>query len=91
MQALSHAQKVTRLYRNALKHMLSWTIQREIWRKEAIELRSVFDANKNVNMMEAMRLLEEGEVTLQRHKHPDPYICKFAVLHDLLNLGSKFI
>lgn len=75
-QVLSHAQKVTRLYRNILKNMLSWTVQRELWRREACELRATFDANKNVNMVEAIKLLEEGEAYLERHKHPDPYISK---------------
>ena len=75
-QALSHAQKVTRLYRKTLKNMLSWTVQREMWRKEACELRATFDANKNVDMARAIKLLEEGEAEFQRHKHPDPYIGK---------------
>lgn len=76
MQALTHAQKVTRLYRRALKHMLSWTVQREMWRKEACALRATFDGNKHVDIVQGMKLLEEGETEFERHKHPDPYICR---------------
>lgn len=76
-QVLSHAQKVTRLYRKSLKNLLSWTFRRELWRKEACELRAMFDANKNVHMAEAMKLLDEGEAVHERLKHPDPYICKY--------------
>lgn len=77
-QVLSHAQKVTRLYRKTLKNMLSWTVYREVWREDACELRTIFDKNKNVNVGEAAKLLEEGEVLYQKHKHPDPYICKYS-------------
>ena len=75
-QALTHAQKVTRLYRKSLKNMLSWTIYRDVWRKQACELRAVFDMNKNVDMAEAVKLLQEGEELYQKHIHPDPYICE---------------
>ena len=75
-QVLNHAQKVTRLYRKSLKNLLSWTVKRELWRKEACELRAVFDTNKHVDMVQAAKLLDEGEAWFQRHKHPDPYICE---------------
>lgn len=73
-QALTHAQKVTRLYRKSLKNMLSWTIVRQVWREDAVELRAIFDENKHVDVAEATRLLEKGEKIYERHKHPDPYI-----------------
>lgn len=73
-QALTHAQKVTRLYRKSLKNLLSWIIIRQVWRKDAVELRAIFDENKHVDIAEATRLLEKGEVVYQRHIHPDPYI-----------------
>lgn len=77
-QALTHAQKVTRLYRKSLKNMLSWTAVRQVWREDAVELRAIFDENKHVDMAEANRLLEKGEKIYERHKHPDPYIGKEA-------------
>lgn len=82
-RALTHAQKVTRLYRKTLKNMLSWTVYREVWRQEACELRAIFDRNKYVDMAEAVKLLDEGEKMYIRHKHPDPYICECA--HELIN------
>ena len=88
-QALSHAQKVTRLYRKALKNTLSWTVMREVWRAQACELRARFDANKHVDPVEGMRLLQEGEAEYRRHLHPDPYICKSLLPTTLL--GYKFL
>lgn len=75
-RTLTHAQKVTRLYRKALKNMLSWTIFRDSWRIQACELRAEFDRNKNTDLARGMRLLEEGEERYELHKHPDPYIRK---------------
>ena len=78
MQALSHAQKVTRLYRKSLKHLLSWKISRAVWRQEAIELRGIFDENKHIrDVTKATTLLERGETEFNKWKHPDPYICEF--------------
>lgn len=72
---LTHAQRVTRLYRRSLKHMLSWTVERALWRQEALELRARFDANKGIkDVRKAAQLLEEGEKEFQENIHPDPYI-----------------
>lgn len=77
VQALSHAQKVTRLYRKSLKHLLSWSIYRAIWRQEALELRGRFDETKHIkDVAKAARLLEQGEIEFNKWKHPDPYICE---------------
>lgn len=73
-QALTHAQKVTRLYRKSLKNLLSWTAHREVWREDACELREMFDENKSVDIAAANKLLERGEAVYERYKHPDPYI-----------------
>ncbi len=76
-QSLCHAQRVTRLYRNSLKHMLSWTIDRQTWRKQALELRMKFDEHKDEkDRNKAIQLLEDGEDEFNFLKHPDPYICK---------------
>lgn len=77
VQALTHAQKVTRLYRKSLKHLLSWKIYRSAWRLEALDLRSIFDENKKIkDVAKATSLLEQGEACFNMWKHPDPYICK---------------
>lgn len=76
-EVLSHSQRVIRLYRNSLKHLLSWAIDRGVWREEAVVLRARFDANKDLkDMGKARKLLEDGEAEFQFYKHPDPYICK---------------
>jgi hypothetical protein len=81
MAALTHAQKVTRLYRKSLKHMLSWTVDRGLWRRQAVELRNRFDAYKGVNdMNKALKLLQEGEEEFNYLKHPDPYISEISLI-----------
>lgn len=73
--ALTHAQQVTRLYRKSLKHLLSWCIDRQTWRKEALDLRAKFDANKDIrDVKQATALLQQGEEVFRRNMHPDPYI-----------------
>ena len=77
---LTHAQRVTRLYRQSLKHLLSWCIDRQTWRKEALQLRDRFDANKDVlDRRLATKLLEEGEEEFHLKKHPNPYISAFLL------------
>ena len=79
MQALSHAQKVTRLYRKSLKHLLSWKVSRARWREEALVLRDMFDENKHINdVTKATALFERGEREFEKFKHPDPYICEYC-------------
>ena len=74
-EVLTHAQRVTRLYRNCLKHLLSWTIDRATWRTQALQLRALFDANKNLtDVGKARALLEQEEKNFEQWKHPDPYI-----------------
>ena len=76
-QAISHAQRATRLYRRALKNTLSWYIDRALWREQALKLRARFDANKHLRDRRAIQaLLEAGEEELQKEIHPDPYLGK---------------
>ena len=75
VMASTHAQRVTRLYRRSLKHLLSWCIDRSLWREEALKLRDRFDAAKNVSMPRAAQLLEEGEREFRINRHPEPYTC----------------
>ena len=72
---LTHTQRVTRLYRRSLKHLLSWAIDRPLWREKALDLRERFDANKDVKDPRiALKLLEDGEAEWEEFKHPQPYI-----------------
>ena len=80
-EVLTHTQRVLRLYRNSLRHSLSWIIDRQSWRVEALKLRARFDANKGIRDMRlATKLLEEGEAEFNASKHPDPYIGSFYIL-----------
>ena len=75
LEQLTHAQRVTRLYRRSLKHILSWVIERDKWRIEALKLRDRFDATKNLtDSRKINQLLLEGEAEFERLKHPAPYI-----------------
>lgn len=78
---LGHGQRVTRLYRRCLKHLLSWAIDRSVWREEAVKLRARFDEHKNErNARTAMALVEEAEQLFEKHRHPEPYVCKTDLL-----------
>ncbi|PHH58449.1 hypothetical protein CDD81_5808 [Ophiocordyceps australis] len=63
------------LYRRSLKLSLDWTVQREVWRGQALYIRSLFEANRNVSDPRQQKaLLLETEKLLDSWKHPDPYI-----------------
>ena len=44
--SLSHKQKVQRLYKQSLKTLDSWVIDRRLWNEEATKIRAEFDANR---------------------------------------------
>ncbi|XP_047128757.1 uncharacterized protein LOC124809141 isoform X1 [Hydra vulgaris] len=72
---LSHKQRVLKLYRDSLKHLLSWTGSRLIWREQAVLLRERFDANKHLtDRSQIQKVLEEGEKLFNENRHPQPYI-----------------
>jgi NADH dehydrogenase (ubiquinone) 1 beta subcomplex subunit 9 len=77
MRGITHQQRVTRLYRNSLKHLLSWCIGREGWRHEALDLRARFDTYKyETDRRRINAILEDAEAEFERRKHPYPYISK---------------
>ncbi|EAS36777.3 LYR family protein [Coccidioides immitis RS] len=62
------------LYRRALKLSLDWAVHRQLWRGQAVYIRSLFDANKDVRDPRQQRVLfQETEKLLEKWKHPDPY------------------
>jgi len=82
---LTHQQRVTRLYRHSLKHLLSWTIDRQLWRQKAVVLRDRFDENKSLtDRFQIEKVLKEAEATFKEWEHPAPYISPKAPG------GSKF-
>ncbi|KAG7434324.1 NADH dehydrogenase [ubiquinone] 1 beta subcomplex subunit 9 [Fusarium oxysporum f. sp. raphani] len=62
------------LYRRSLKLALDWAVHRHLWRGQAMYIRSLFEANRNVTDPRHQRaLLTETEKLLESWKHPDPY------------------
>ena len=49
--------QVARLYRNCLKTLLSWAVDRDIFNEKAMELRARFDASRGESPSAASRLL----------------------------------
>ncbi|KAF2419783.1 hypothetical protein EJ08DRAFT_642493 [Tothia fuscella] len=71
---MANKPQVLRLYRQALKLSLDWSVHRYIWRGQALYIRSLFEANKHVSQPRQQRaLIEETEQILEKWKHPDPY------------------
>ncbi|ORX99266.1 hypothetical protein K493DRAFT_279790 [Basidiobolus meristosporus CBS 931.73] len=69
-----HTIRVARLYKRCLKLSLDWTIRRDVWRVQALEIRRLFDANRNVtNPKLVASLIDKTEKDLERNWHPDPY------------------
>ncbi|GFF26792.1 LYR family protein [Aspergillus udagawae] len=68
------ANAVASLYRRSLKLALDWAVHRHVWRGQAVYIRSLFEANKDVRDPRQQRvLLRETEKLLETWKHPDPY------------------
>ncbi|OQE18620.1 hypothetical protein PENSTE_c017G10005 [Penicillium steckii] len=62
------------LYRRSLKLSLDWAVHRSVWRGQAVYIRSLFEANKDVrDPRQQQVLLRETEKILEEWKHPDPY------------------
>ncbi|KAK1029734.1 hypothetical protein LTS16_019508 [Friedmanniomyces endolithicus] len=63
--------EVLRLYRRSLKLALDWTIHRYLWRGQAVYIRSLFEANKQVMQPRQQRVRlspreEENQVGMRR-------------------------
>ncbi|KAK5942531.1 hypothetical protein PMZ80_005096 [Knufia obscura] len=70
----AHTKAVRSLYRRSLKLALDWAVQRNLWRGQAVYIRSLFDANRTVYDPRHQKLLfTETEKLLEKWKHPDPY------------------
>ncbi|KAH8751391.1 complex 1 protein [Diaporthe sp. PMI_573] len=71
---MSSRQAALSLYRRSLKLALDWAVHRHLWRGQAIYIRSLFEANRNITEPRQQRaLLKETEKLLDTWKHPDPY------------------
>ena len=63
---LAHKTRVIRLYRHSLKQMMSWAVQRTLIYEEMANIRSQFEANKNVVCILSTR--REGRTKKRRTK-----------------------
>ncbi|PGG97830.1 hypothetical protein AJ79_09066 [Helicocarpus griseus UAMH5409] len=62
------------LYRRSLKLALDWAVHRNLWRGQAVYIRSLFEANRDVREPRQQRVIFQAtENLLQEWKHPDPY------------------
>ncbi|KZT60711.1 hypothetical protein CALCODRAFT_464956 [Calocera cornea HHB12733] len=71
----AHRLRVKTLYKAMLKDALDWTIQRDIWRIKAIEIRAMFERNRNIqDARQVDILMQKAEADYQKGKHPDPQV-----------------
>ena len=85
---LTRRVRAIRLYRNGLRCLESWTMDRSIFNAEAIKLRARFDAvsaTHSIDSAAALYAIEEGEKELADHEHPDRYVLPY------LPGGTKFM
>ena len=75
---ISHAQRVTRLYRAKLRNSRDWLIDRDLWLVEAKDIQAQFKANKHKSLTEGQYLVQKGMEELFAERHPDPYIPIYA-------------
>ena len=85
---LTRRVRAIRLYRDGLRMLESWTMDRTIFNQEAIKLRARFDAVSALHTIDsaaALYAIEEGEKELAENEHPDRYVLPF------LPGGTKFM
>lgn len=76
---LTHSQQVCRLYRESLKQLQSWAIDRDVWLDEASAVRDQFDANAHfkVDSGRVKALLRMAREKLVKYQHPDRYVVNY--------------
>uniref|UniRef100_K3WSQ1 NADH dehydrogenase [ubiquinone] 1 beta subcomplex subunit 9 n=1 Tax=Globisporangium ultimum (strain ATCC 200006 / CBS 805.95 / DAOM BR144) TaxID=431595 RepID=K3WSQ1_GLOUD len=78
-EELSHKQAVQRLYKQSLKTLDSWIIDRRLWNEEATKIRAQFDQNRNLDPSSglAKRLVREAQEKVEHYTHPDKYVFNY--------------
>ncbi|PFH51329.1 hypothetical protein AMATHDRAFT_59412 [Amanita thiersii Skay4041] len=75
----AHRLYVKSLYKRYLNNALDWTVRRDLWRPQALQIRAEFERNRNVTDPRALAaILAQAEAELASKKHPDPYIAPAA-------------
>ena len=59
-----------RLYRQSLKTLQSWAVDRSVFNEEATRIQGLFRANENVSSGAAKRLIREADEHLFALTHP---------------------
>lgn len=75
---LTHAQRVTRLYRATLRNSRDWIIDRELWIEDARVIQATFRSHMHKSRVEGEALCREGMEMLMKQRHPEPYIPIYA-------------
>ena len=71
---VTHSQRVTRLYRSALKNLMNWCVHRDLFISESFAMRDQFRANMNLKDPRLIeKLVSDAEAKLVEYRHPDPY------------------
>lgn len=71
---ITHAQRVTRLYRTSLRNSRDWSIDYEVWLMDCRRIQARFQENKHKSLAEGRDLCAAGMQELMEKRHPDPYI-----------------
>ena len=88
----THALRVMKLYRHALKNLQNWTVHRDLFVERGFQMRADFDKNKFVKDPRLVeKLVSDGEAKLAEMAHPDPYTCarRTAALRAALPPSSR--
>jgi NADH dehydrogenase (ubiquinone) 1 beta subcomplex subunit 9 len=73
-EGITHAQRVTRLYRASLRTSRDWIVDYELWLVDAARIQARFRSNKGTSIVEGRDLVEKGMAELFERRHPEPYI-----------------
>jgi NADH dehydrogenase (ubiquinone) 1 beta subcomplex subunit 9 len=74
---LTHAQRVCRLYKKALRTQFDWSQGRHNYRYECVLIRAKVDETRNEkDMRKLAAMVEEGEEEVFQNQHPAPFIYK---------------
>ncbi|TFK55616.1 hypothetical protein OE88DRAFT_1652009 [Heliocybe sulcata] len=71
----AHRLYVKSLYKRYLKNSLDWTIMRDQWRAQALDIRADFERNRHIHdPRELATIFAKAEEDLAAKQHPDPVI-----------------
>jgi NADH dehydrogenase (ubiquinone) 1 beta subcomplex subunit 9 len=76
-EGITHAQRVTRLYRASLRNSRDWVIDYDLWLIDAGKIQARFRANKDKSLAEGRVLAEKGMTELFEKRHPEPFVPKY--------------